>query len=123
MGHPVYQDATSVLITADAGGSNGARLRLWKWELQQLANRTAAGLNLQNAKLAVGTPSPSMTLAVPAGAAANGVPFNLTLSGLLDDGKRFTGTSIDLGFAAGLPGGAVANGGWAWHNGTGTACK
>ncbi len=30
----------SLLITADAGGSNGARLRLWKWELQRLANRT-----------------------------------------------------------------------------------
>jgi len=40
MGRPVYRDATTLLITADAGGSNGARLRLWKWELQQLANRT-----------------------------------------------------------------------------------
>jgi hypothetical protein len=40
MGRPVYRDATSLLITADAGGSNGARLRLWKWELQQFANRT-----------------------------------------------------------------------------------
>jgi hypothetical protein len=40
MGRPVYQDATTLLITADAGGSNGARLRLWKWALQQLANRT-----------------------------------------------------------------------------------
>lgn len=40
MGRPVYQDASTLLITADAGGSNGARLRLWKWELQQLANRT-----------------------------------------------------------------------------------
>jgi hypothetical protein len=40
MGRPVYRDAASLLITADAGGSNGARLRLWKWELQQLANRT-----------------------------------------------------------------------------------
>jgi hypothetical protein len=40
MGRPVYRTATSLLITADAGGSNGARLRLWKWELQQLANRT-----------------------------------------------------------------------------------
>lgn len=28
------------MITADAGGSNGPRLRLWKWELQKLANRT-----------------------------------------------------------------------------------
>ena len=40
MGRPGYQAATTLLITADAGGSNGARLRLWKWELQQLANRT-----------------------------------------------------------------------------------
>jgi hypothetical protein len=29
-----------VLLTADVAGSNGARVRLWKWELQQLANRT-----------------------------------------------------------------------------------
>jgi hypothetical protein len=40
MGRPAYRQAQSLLITADAGGSNGARLRLWKWELQQLANRT-----------------------------------------------------------------------------------
>jgi len=40
MGRPGYQAATTLLITADAGGSNGARLRLWKWELQQLATRT-----------------------------------------------------------------------------------
>jgi len=40
MGQSAYADARSLLITADAGGSNGSRLRLWKWELQQLANRT-----------------------------------------------------------------------------------
>jgi hypothetical protein len=40
MGHPVYPHAQSLLITADAGGSNGSRLRLWKWELQRLASRT-----------------------------------------------------------------------------------
>ena len=40
MGRPRYRRARSVLITADAGGSNGARVRLWKWELQQLANHT-----------------------------------------------------------------------------------
>src|SRR5207253_1699565 len=40
MGRPAYGRARSLLITADAGGSNGARLRLWKWELQRLANRT-----------------------------------------------------------------------------------
>jgi hypothetical protein len=40
MGRPAYRRAATLLITADAGGSNGARLRLWKWELQRLANRT-----------------------------------------------------------------------------------
>ena len=46
MGRPVYRKARSLLITADAGGSNGARLRLWKWELQQLANRTGLALTV-----------------------------------------------------------------------------
>ena len=46
MGRPVYRGATSLLITADAGGSNGARLRLWKWELQQLANRTGLAITV-----------------------------------------------------------------------------
>ncbi|MGH8527068.1 MAG: ISAzo13 family transposase, partial [Gammaproteobacteria bacterium] len=40
MGQSAYASAPSLLITADAGGSNGSRLRLWKWELQQMANRT-----------------------------------------------------------------------------------
>ena len=40
MGRPRYRRARSLLITADAGGSNGPRVRLWKWELQRLANRT-----------------------------------------------------------------------------------
>ena len=43
MGRPLYPAARSLLITADGGGSNGARLRLWKWELQQLATRTRPG--------------------------------------------------------------------------------
>lgn len=38
MGQTIYQDATDLLITADAGGSNGSRVRLWKVELQKLAN-------------------------------------------------------------------------------------
>jgi hypothetical protein len=46
MGRPVYRDATSLVITADAGGSNGARLRLWKWELQQLATRTGLAITV-----------------------------------------------------------------------------
>jgi len=40
MGSPVYPGATRLLITADAGGSNGARVRLWKLELQKLADET-----------------------------------------------------------------------------------
>lgn len=33
-----YPDAQELTITADGGGSNGSRVRLWKWELQKLAN-------------------------------------------------------------------------------------
>jgi transposase len=40
MGKPVYPKARKLLITADSGGSNGARVRLWKWELQRLADAT-----------------------------------------------------------------------------------
>ena len=39
MGAKLYPNAKQLLITADGGGSNGPRLRLWKWELQRLANR------------------------------------------------------------------------------------
>jgi hypothetical protein len=39
-GRKLYPKAKRLLITADAGGSNGSRLRLWKWELQRLANET-----------------------------------------------------------------------------------
>ena len=46
MGRPRYRDANGLVITADAGGSNGARLRLWKWELQQLANRTGLAITV-----------------------------------------------------------------------------
>lgn len=37
-GKKAYPYAKRLLITADAGGSNGHRLRLWKWELQRFAN-------------------------------------------------------------------------------------
>jgi len=41
MGRSVYPNrASRLLITADAGGSNGPRLRLWKVELQKLADET-----------------------------------------------------------------------------------
>ena len=38
MGRARYPEARSLLITADCGGSNGARVRLWKRELQALAD-------------------------------------------------------------------------------------
>ena len=37
IGQAAYPHATRLLITADAGGSNGSRLRLWKMELARLA--------------------------------------------------------------------------------------
>jgi hypothetical protein len=40
MGGPLYPDATRLLVTADCGGSNGYRTRLWKRELPQLADET-----------------------------------------------------------------------------------
>lgn len=38
-GRRLYPAATQLLITADGGGSNGYRLRLWKLELQRLADQ------------------------------------------------------------------------------------
>ena len=40
MGKEVYPTATRLLITADSGGSNGYRVRLWKKELQRLVDET-----------------------------------------------------------------------------------
>ena len=40
MGKPRFPDATKLLITADAGGSNGYRVKLWKVELAKLAKET-----------------------------------------------------------------------------------
>ena len=40
LGKPAYPNATSLTITADSGGSNSARGRLWKVELQKLADQT-----------------------------------------------------------------------------------
>ena len=46
MGRTAYGKARSLLILADSGGSNGSRLRLWKWELQRLANDTGFTINV-----------------------------------------------------------------------------
>jgi transposase len=40
MGSHMYPDATELLITADGGGSNGSRVRLWKIALQRFADET-----------------------------------------------------------------------------------
>lgn len=46
MGRPSYPKARRLLITADSGGSNGARVRLWKWELQKLADETGLQISV-----------------------------------------------------------------------------
>jgi hypothetical protein len=46
MGRGAYPDTPALLITADAGGSNGPRVRLWKWELQQFATRAGLAITV-----------------------------------------------------------------------------
>jgi transposase len=53
MGRGTYPHAEKLLITADSGGSNGARVRLWKLELQKLADET--GLEISVCHLPPGT--------------------------------------------------------------------
>jgi len=45
-GRRLYARTGRLLITADGGGSNGSRLRLWKWELQRLADQTGLTLTV-----------------------------------------------------------------------------
>jgi hypothetical protein len=53
MGKSRYPDATRLMITADSGGSNGSRVKLWKVELQKFANET--GLEIHISHLPPGT--------------------------------------------------------------------
>ena len=53
LGRARYPSATTLTITADGGGSNGYRLRLWKIELQRLADQT--GLSIQVCHFPPGT--------------------------------------------------------------------
>lgn len=46
MGVNAYPDATRLLITADAGGSNGSRLRLWKTELAEFAAQSGLSITV-----------------------------------------------------------------------------
>jgi len=53
MGKTSYPNASRLLITADGGGSNGSRVRLWKTELQQFADE--AGLEISVCHFPPGT--------------------------------------------------------------------
>ena len=46
MGRQAYPQAETLLITADAAGSNGYRCRAWKMELQQLADGRRLNIHL-----------------------------------------------------------------------------
>jgi hypothetical protein len=48
MGKEIYRDSKELLITADGGGSNGSRVRLWKVELQKFANETGLIVTLDH---------------------------------------------------------------------------
>jgi hypothetical protein len=46
MGKSLYKKSNRLLITADCGGSNGYKNRLWKWELQKLADELKIELHV-----------------------------------------------------------------------------
>jgi hypothetical protein len=48
MGRQRYPNAREFTITADCGGSNGARVRLWKFELQKLADETGLVIHVHH---------------------------------------------------------------------------
>ena len=48
MGNQRYPDAHELTVTADCGGSNGARVRLWKVELQKLADETGLVIHVHH---------------------------------------------------------------------------
>lgn len=45
-GRSLYSEARALLVTADGGGSNGSRLRLWKLELQKFADETGLSISV-----------------------------------------------------------------------------
>jgi hypothetical protein len=53
VGRAQSPEAKRLLLSADGGGSHGSRVRLWKWELQQLAEET--GLTFTVCHLPPGT--------------------------------------------------------------------
>jgi transposase len=48
VGKKLYPDRKELLITSDGGGSNGVRNRLWKVELQNLANQTGLAITVRH---------------------------------------------------------------------------
>jgi hypothetical protein len=48
MGRDLYPEAKKLVITADGGGSNGSRVRLWKVELQKLANELNIAIHVSH---------------------------------------------------------------------------
>jgi hypothetical protein len=48
MGRQRYPNACELTITADCGGSNDARVRLWKLELQKLADETGLAIHVHH---------------------------------------------------------------------------
>jgi Rhodopirellula transposase DDE domain len=52
LGRKRYPRATRLLITADSGGSNSPRTRLWRWALQQFAMRPESTSNFATIHLA-----------------------------------------------------------------------
>lgn len=53
LGKERYPNATTLTVTADSGGSNNPRTRLWRWELQRLAQET--GLDIRVCHFPPGT--------------------------------------------------------------------
>ena len=48
MGSQRYPQASEIVITADCGGSNGYKVRLWKYELQRFANETDLRIHVRH---------------------------------------------------------------------------
>jgi hypothetical protein len=48
VGHQQYPGASCLTITADGGGSNGSRVRLWKYQLQKLADELCIEINVHH---------------------------------------------------------------------------
>ena len=76
MGKSRYREARELYITADAGGSNGYRLRAWKHELQRFADETGVRVHVSHfppapasgTRLSIACSVTSRTMARPAAA-------------------------------------------------------